>query len=81
MSTPTSLICIDTSPTKTAKMKGKGKATAATGAAAPPWHGKRGTKRVVLEYRHLEAEIRAAAGAGGTAGGASGGAVHVPPVR
>ena len=74
------LICIDTSPTKEEmkflKKTGKTTTTTTTAAAAvastiPIWHDKRGTKRVVLEYRHLEEEIRNARNA---SGGASSGA-------
>lgn len=49
------------------------------GSQHPPWYGKRGTKRVVLEYRNLEAEIRNAAAAE-TAGIGGSASAHVPPV-
>jgi len=38
----------------------------------PPWHNMVGTKRVMLEYRHLETQIQTAAcGAGASARSAS----------
>jgi hypothetical protein len=68
MSRSTSLICVDTEPTRTTKEK-------ATATSLPPWHGKHGTKRVVLEYRHLQKQVKEAARAGASARG-----IHVPPV-